>query len=317
MLADLSAPDRAAVLDLFELAAADEGDLLVEADQDGSSFQVLVSGRVSVERDTADGVHEVAQLAAGSVLGELSLLRGTSTTARVRALAPVTTARVPLPQSSLLLEFTAVRQWLEQLARRREATNRLWDAGAVETQDATGRRLVLRPLWPDDWRLMEAVRGRTSDASLRKRFFTLPKMHEGFLRRLAAVDYLDQFAWAVLDEDGMAAVGRYGRLPEDRDTAEMALLVADDLHRSGIGSLLVVALACAAVEHGITNLHGLALAQNTAVRDLLIRFGAEWHRGDGGTEIETTWPATDVLERAPHEQPVDELRATARTVLQG
>lgn len=42
-------------------------------------------------------------------------------------------------------------------------------------------------MWPDDWLLMESGRDRTSRESLHQRFFSVPRLTEPTLRRLATV----------------------------------------------------------------------------------------------------------------------------------
>ncbi|MFT5222629.1 MAG: RimJ/RimL family protein N-acetyltransferase, partial [Glaciecola sp.] len=274
------------------------------------------SGQVVVERTIDNARHEMARLGPGRILGEFNLLEDAPASATVRAITDVEALTANREDAQELLAIAPVRSRLEQTARRRHATNRLAGIDPVTVQ-RSGRTFALRPLWPDDWRLLDATAGRTSPESLRKRFFQVPKLHEGFLRKMTNVDYLAQFAWAVIDDDGIAAVGRYASMPDAPDTAELALLVADDLHGSGLGKVLLAALAAAATEHGITTFVATALADNKPVQGLLTRFGATWEPGDRGQEVQATWPVADALEVAGEQTGVDvqALRAAASSVL--
>ena len=67
-----------------------EGETIVEVDQPGGSFFVILEGEVRVLR----GAHTIARMGPGEFFGEISLLDGGPRTATVVAETPVLTARV-------------------------------------------------------------------------------------------------------------------------------------------------------------------------------------------------------------------------------
>lgn len=309
--------------DLVELTATAtarelaEDEVLIEQGARVEAVAVVRSGLLSVRRHADGQTREVARVGPGGNVGEMALLSDEPASATVLAILPTVVAELPHASLAGMLARPELHRRLQRTVGRREATNRLEGISEIAVTSPDGSEWHIRPLWPDDWRLMQASRKRISEESLRQRFFTLPKMHEGFLRRLANVDFLDQFAWAVLEDDGhgLVAVGRSARLPDAPDVAEIALLVADDLQGRGIGGLLTVALAAAAQAQGIALFEATALADNDAIQRLLTRYGAVWGPGERGQEVTARWPVQDVLDRAGHQHPVDALRNSAQAVL--
>jgi len=70
-------------------------------------------------------------------------------------------------------------------------------------------------------------------------------------------------------------IGRFVRLPDAPDTAELALAVTDDAQGHGVAMRLTVALAAAAAERGIRTFAMDVLRENTRVHALLLGLGAE------------------------------------------
>lgn len=264
---------------------------------------MVLTGELSVTRRG----RELARLSHGAFVGELALLDHAATASATVTVTRDATLVVPREGDGAdLLDDPVVGPAIRAVARRRRATNRVAELGPVPVSLSDGSTVALRPMWPDDWLLMEAGRERTSRESLHQRFFSVPKLTEPTLRRLATVDYVDDFAWVALqpdpaapDGDGqLVGVGRYGR-PRDRDgVAEVALLVADDLHGHGLGARLLVALAVAAQEHGIHTFEAVALSSNRPIRRLLGAAGATWHTDPTDVaHVATSWPVADVLDR--------------------
>lgn len=298
-------------------AVFEPGEILIALGDIQDAFQIIVQGEVRVTRPVDGTEREVARLGAGSFVGEMSMLTDKPASATITALVRTRAIDVPRAVVLELAKERSVGELLDHMVRRRLATNRLDLVAPIQVEARDGTTMILRPLWPDDWRLMDEARDRISDDTLRQRFFTLPKVHEAFLRRLTSVDLVDQFAWAVLDEGGerLAAVGRYARLPDTPDTAEIALLVADELQRQGLGSLLLVALAVSARAHDVETFAATALAENHAVRGLLESYGATWDRGARGQEVEASWPVAAVLAKASDHHPLAALTAASEQIL--
>lgn len=282
----------------------------------------MLTGEVSVTRRYGTHERELARLGRGTVIGELALLdRVAVARATVTAIRD-TQVVVPRPGADrALLDDPVVGPVIRAVARRRRATNRVATLGPVPVTLGDGRRVALRPMWPDDWTLMAAGRQRTSRESLHQRFFSIPKLTEPRLRRLATVDYVDDFAWVALDPaadppDDLLGVGRYARLPRDRDVAEIALLVADALHGHGLGRRLLAALAVAADAHGVRDFEATAFADNRAIRRLLTAAGATWRGGDDVAFVHARWPVATALDRlADDPGDLDDVRALVERAL--
>ncbi|MGH9022764.1 MAG: GNAT family N-acetyltransferase, partial [Acidimicrobiia bacterium] len=139
------------------------------------------------------------------------------------------------------------------------------DSSTIEVSD--GLEVVLRPVVPEDKKLLEEGFERLSPESRYRRFFSpVPRLSEALLSYLTDLDYHDHFAWAALvrenGRDALAGVSRYGRLPEHPGSAEMAVTVIDPYQHRGIGTLLLDALVLRAIGAGISQLEGHVLAEN-------------------------------------------------------
>jgi len=94
--------------------------------------------------------------------------------------------------------------------------------------------------------------------------------------RLLQMDYRDTLAVGALvpgrGGDQIVGVSRYARSPGS-DSAECAIVVADDWQGRGIGGELIRSLAVAARSRGIRTLVGTSLGENRRIRDWAQRFG--------------------------------------------
>ena len=249
--------------------------ILIQQGERSEALWVILTGGVRVERDAGTGRHELAVLGAGAVVGEVSVLLGRPATATVTTLRETQVRRVA-PSDVDALMALPVGERIRDLVEHRRAAQQAVEVDAVVIALADGTRVGLRPLWPDDWRLMAAGKDHVSHESLYRRFLSVPNLTEPLLRRLATIDYVHDFAWAVVSEDGSRsfAGARYARDRDDPSRAEMALLVGDDVQRHGIGRLLLLATAVAARAHGIAHLDGVLFRENRPVRALLDGVGA-------------------------------------------
>jgi RimJ/RimL family protein N-acetyltransferase len=183
-----------------------------------------------------------------------------------------------------------------------------------------GRRILFRPITPDDKELLRVGVERLSPESRYRRFFSpIAHLSDDQLAYLTEIDYVDHFAWiGVLgDAEGEGvAVGRWVRDPDQRDSAEAAVTVADDFQGQGIGSALLVLLARTAIERGLKRFTLEVLGDNEPMLALMEHVGAIIDRREGGVIfMHVPLPASiEALERTP--SPAI-LRAAAEGRIQG
>lgn len=144
-----------------------------------------------------------------------------------------------------------------------------------------GRVVHLRHIRPEDATELQRGFDRLSGPSRYQRFGgVIGRLSEPMLHYLTHVDGKDHVAIVAAAQAHPAGpevgvgVGRFIRTREDPKVAEAALTVVDDFQRKGLGRILAVALARAALERGITQFRGQVLTDNEGVRRLLEEVGA-------------------------------------------
>ena len=151
------------------------------------------------------------------------------------------------------------------------------EPAAAETQLRDGSTVAIRPLEPGDGdRVLEVWNGM-SELSRRRRFLApADELSDEDLRYLVEVDHRRHDALLALDEAGRGvAVARYVRSPDDRASAELAVVVTDAWHRRGLATELLVRLSERARENGIERYTAVVSEDNVVVLDALERAGAE------------------------------------------
>jgi acetyltransferase len=141
-----------------------------------------------------------------------------------------------------------------------------------------GRRLVIRPVLPQDEDLTTEFFGRLPAAARYDRFMS-PMRHlpPGLIKRFTNVDYTDHLALvAEVFEGGqeiVVAEARYARLATDPTAAEFAVSVAERWQGKGLASLLLSKLACRAGSAGFGRIVGETLATNARMLHLARKAG--------------------------------------------
>jgi GNAT superfamily N-acetyltransferase len=112
------------------------------------------------------------------------------------------------------------------------------------------------------------------------RFFApVYELSQKQLEFLTEVDQDMHGAWGALDPTAPEfpgfGVARYVRLEDEPATAEVAVAVIDDMHRQGLGSLLLALLYVIAGRSGVQVFRGTIVPAN--------RFLIEWARGLGAS----------------------------------
>jgi RimJ/RimL family protein N-acetyltransferase len=150
------------------------------------------------------------------------------------------------------------------------------------------QRLTLRPVLPQDNRLLAELVNRVSERSRSHRFPNAPHAASADqLARLACIDYRRHLALVASFHEGgrewMVAEARY-LIDPDGQSAEFMLMVDDAWQRNGIATWALLALSRAAEAAGVHWLRCDVLADNEAMLALLRRrdFCCAVDRGDRG-----------------------------------
>jgi acetyltransferase len=142
---------------------------------------------------------------------------------------------------------------------------------------AGGKRVVVRPVLPQDEDLTKAFFRNLSAPARYDRFMTsMRELPAELSRRFTQIDYADHLALvAEVFVDGRETViaeARYVR-GADPTTAEFAVSVAEDWQGNKLASLLLGKLACRAAAAGVRRMVGETLATNARMISLARKAG--------------------------------------------
>lgn len=293
---------------------APAGAVVARQGEAAQSFLLVVTGEAAVVRDDGDGERRVGTVMAGSILGELNVLRAAPRSATVTATRPLTGYAGDAQAFSILLHVPGVADRVAHTARQRLAAN----TRPVEVTLRDGTRLWIRPVLPTDrGKLADSQPGFSRESHYR-RFFSAPPLTDKVIDYLIDVDYVDHFAWAVLAADEVGEPGvasaRYIRERDAEDIAEVAFAVVDDYQGRGLGKLLLGALAVAARENGIRRFRARLLSENAPMRAVLRRAGARMEFAEPGV-LETVLDVPAFGEGLPDLATANALRDTTRDVV--
>jgi RimJ/RimL family protein N-acetyltransferase len=156
-----------------------------------------------------------------------------------------------------------------------------------------GSPLVVRPIRSDDKDLLSHALEQLSDTSVQRRFLTSKRrLSKSELRYLTEVDGHNHVALVVESPTQpvrhFIGVGRFVRLPEDPNAAEVAIVVADHWQRRGVGSLLARELAARAKGVGIRRFTATMAADNVAARKLMRKLTQRLREHQAGTVDEVS-----------------------------
>lgn len=181
----------------------------------------------------------------------------------------------------------------------------------ITTRD--GSKLSVRPIRPADREEFLRAFAHLGDESRYRRFLRpIRHLTEAEVRYFTEVDHRDHEALIALTSDGeIVAVGRYIRLKDEPTEAEVAVTVADDWQRRGVGGAVLRLLAEHARQAGIETFEAICLAENKDMRQLLEDLGGDAETSPperGVVEVETRLPT----ESSSHEAHAAALRDAAR-----
>lgn len=136
----------------------------------------------------------------------------------------------------------------------------------------------LRPIQPDDRDVMERYFQMLSEETRYRRFFApIKNLSDNQWRYLTEIDQLNHVAWGIvpLDRPDLigVGVGRFVRLDEEPEVAEIALVIRDEMQSLGYGTLLLAVLYWIARERGLKKLRGNIQPDNDAIREWLKKLG--------------------------------------------
>ena len=138
------------------------------------------------------------------------------------------------------------------------------------------RPLTMRPILPQDAKLLERLMDGLAPETRRNRFHGAIRPSSIHLRQMSHVDYRNHLAMVVTTEvDGveqLIADARYVVEPGG-DGAEFALVVADGWQCQGVGSWAMQSLQRAATKAGLRWLNGDVLKGNLPMLSLMQRCG--------------------------------------------
>ncbi|MDE3206499.1 MAG: GNAT family N-acetyltransferase [Acidobacteriota bacterium] len=270
LLADASPAELDALLHEMTPGEARPGQVLGRQGEEGRTFWLVLSGRMSVSVEGRSGPVTLAEPGAGSIVGELAVLRDRPRTATVTALTGCRFLTGGLTAMARLVDIDPVRARLRLLASRRLAE----DIRPVTVEIRDGSTLLLRPLLPSDRSAFHSAVRAMSPESRRRRFFALRDPSPPLVDYLVDIDYVDHFAWVALDATGHhgLATARYIRAAGSGE-AEVAFTTVDGQQGRGIGTMMLGALGVAAVEAGISALVAYVLDENMAMRKVFAKAG--------------------------------------------
>ena len=155
---------------------------------------------------------------------------------------------------------------------------------------ADGTTLTVRPPGAGDYEAVKRLHEGMSPDNLYFRFFSASQVSaEREARRICLEERPGLEALLGLLGDELAGVASYELTP-DGPAAEIALAVADDMHRRGVATLLLEHLVSLARARGVTTLTAEVLPDNYAVLHLLTDSGLALRRRSGDGVVELSMP---------------------------
>ncbi len=303
--------------DLMPLAAslqplqAAAGQTLMRQGERAVSFLLIASGAAQIQHVGDDNIVTLEHVAAGTIVGEIALLRHIPRTATVITTELLTGWIGDSDAFARLVHIPGIMTRLVRTIRQRLAAF----LTPIPVRIRDGSELLLRPVLPGDSARTLQGHVKFSSETLYRRFMSARVPSPALMDYLAEVDYVDHFVWVMTDLSGNPiADARFVRDNHDQTLAEVAFTVADAYQRRGIGSFLIAALSVAARVAGVERFSGRMLADNVGMRTLMDHYGARWQRDDVGV-VTTVIDVPDTRDLALSRDMVDQIKHTARQVI--
>jgi acyl-CoA synthetase (NDP forming)/GNAT superfamily N-acetyltransferase len=174
----------------------------------------------------------------------------------------------------------------------------LTEAGCSYALLADGTTITIRPAGPGDYEAVKQLHEDMSPDNLYLRFFSVSRLAAEQEARRVCRGEDGSAHGALLGFLGDDLVGVASFEPEaDPETAEIALAVADRMHRRGVATLLLEHLVSLARERGVRVLTASALPGNTAILRVFGDAGLSVtrHLDDGVVELSIPIPGSTAL----------------------
>ena len=133
--------------------------------------------------------------------------------------------------------------------------------------------MSIRPLGRHDAKALVAALQRADPMDLRRRFLGVPPPPSYLVNQLRNADGIHDLVLGAFDETGrLVGVAQFDR-PDDKPTAEVAIEVAKDWQRDGLGLALLTQLVLLARSRGIHEFTATYFADNIPILRLLRDIG--------------------------------------------
>ena len=144
---------------------------------------------------------------------------------------------------------------------------------------ADGTTIGIRPARPDDLDAVREMHEKMSPENLYLRFFSLsPRAAEWEARRLCREPAPDHGALLAVLDGELIGCGSYECDDSPSTSAELAMAVSDDMHRRGVGTLLLEHLVSLARGRGLHAFTAETLSENAPMLRVFAEAGLQAHR---------------------------------------
>jgi acetyltransferase len=157
----------------------------------------------------------------------------------------------------------------------------------LETIEKTrdGALIALRPVRPEDDKLLQDLFAHMSRQDVRLRFFAaIRELSQALVARFSQIDYDREMALIAQQDGTTLGVARYFA-EADRTSAEFAIAVRSDWKGHGVGYVLMTRLIEVARGAGIGEFVGKALAENRPMLDMCRELGFSRARDPGDATV--------------------------------
>ena len=173
----------------------------------------------------------------------------------------------------------------------------------IDALRADGGMVHIRPATVDDMAALQDLHARASDRSIYLRFFSANRRAvPEYVAGLARKNDRDHYTLIAVILDELVGMATFDRV--DDDSAEFALIVDDEHHSEGIGTLLIEHLASVGRHLGLRRFVAEVLSENYAMADVLhnLGFRATSSTEYGSTHVEFLLAPDEHLEAAVDER---------------